>query len=1123
MSNYDSKILIQKLDDFIRKYYKNQLIKGVIYFTALVLVAFLMTVILEFFGRYNSLVRGVLFYTFLTFSAYCLSKYLLIPLAHLYRIGKIISYRQASQIVGNHFSEIKDVLLNTLQLNEESKLNNSNLLEAAIEQKTSKLKPISFNAAIDLRNNLKYLRYAVLPLLAYVLILIVSPSMISDSGERIIKYNQTFAVNAPFNFEVKNKILEVDQFNDFELEVKLSGNEIPADIFLMIDGNAYKMQKNDLMNFSYTFKNIQHNTKFQFFADQFYSKDYLIEVLPKPLMLNYQIVFDYPEYTGKKDEVLTSPGDVVVPAGTAMKWKFLTKQTEQVILGFGNKIVQAEKIDDAKFMFSKKVFESENYYIKNVNTKVKNSDSMQFVISVIEDAYPVLTVDEKSDSISKKQFYFIGDASDDYGLTKLNFNYRFIKSADKIKTEKGVQQKQIVFEKLQNPQRFYHYFNLHEINLQEGDEIEYYFELWDNDGVRGAKSTRSKTSLYKAPSINELKDETNKDSEIYKKNLKETLNEAKELQKELKELQRKIKEKNSLTWEEKRKAEQLLQREKDLNKKMDELQKELKLNNQKEQDYKQQEERIVEKQAQLEKMYKEIMNDEMKELLKKMEDMLKLQNKDLLKNEMEKLQLENKDVEKELDRMLEMYKQLELEKKLEDVKNNLDKLSEKQEQLEKKNDDNTAKETDLKQEQDKLNKEFDDIKKELNEIEKLNEKLEEKQELADTKKNEKEIEQEMENSSNELSKGNKKKAKQAQKKAAEKMQQLSEKMKQKSLEQEKEEQEEDVNALREILENLVELSKEQENLMQRFGEVNSYSPQFVQMAQEQKNLKDNAKIIEDSLTALSKRVAEIRSFINKEMTAMINHMDKSNKGFSERNMHHTRVEQQSAMTNMNNLALMLSEALKKMQQDMQSQQNSDKSGDGKSKKTGKGKGGKSGKMSMGKLKKMQEEMNKQLREGMNKQEGKGQKQGEKGMGSESFARMASQQMAIRQAMQKMLSEMGAKEKEGLGGNKQLGDLQKQMEQSEKELFNKKLTTETLMRQQQILTRLLESEKAEKKQEQDAKREAEQAQEKERIAPPPNFDKYLQQKNKETELLRTVPVEMKPYFKQKANEYLKGIQ
>ena len=220
MSNYDSKILIQKLDEFIRQYYKNQLIKGVIYFTALVLVAFLTTVILEFFGRYNSLVRGVLFYTFLTFSAYCLSKYLLIPLAHLYRIGKIISYRQASQIVGNHFTEIKDVLLNTLQLNEESKLHKSNLLEAAIEQKTSKLKPISFNAAIDLRNNLKYLRYAVLPVLVYVLILIVSPSMISDSGERIIKYNQTFAVNAPFNFELKNKILEVDQFNDFELKVK---------------------------------------------------------------------------------------------------------------------------------------------------------------------------------------------------------------------------------------------------------------------------------------------------------------------------------------------------------------------------------------------------------------------------------------------------------------------------------------------------------------------------------------------------------------------------------------------------------------------------------------------------------------------------------------------------------------------------------------------------------------------------------------------------------------------------------------------------------------------------------------------------------------------------------------
>jgi chromosome segregation ATPase len=142
------------------------------------------------------------------------------------------------------------------------------------------------------------------------------------------------------------------------------------------------------------------------------------------------------------------------------------------------------------------------------------------------------------------------------------------------------------------------------------------------------------------------------------------------------------------------------------------------------------------------------------------------------------------------------------------------------------------------------------------------------------------------------------------------------------------------------------------------------------------------------------------------------------------------------------------------------------------------------------------------------------------MGSEGFARMAAQQMAIRQQLQKMLSQLDAKEKEGLGGSGKLQEMQKQMEQTEKELFNKRLTQETINRQQDILTRLLESEKAEKKQEQDKKREAEQSKEKDRNAPPPVFNNYIDKKNKEAEILKTVPSELKPYYKTKANQYLK---
>ena len=1124
-SNYQ--VLIHKIDAFIRKYYKNQLIKGALFFVSAFVSSYLLIATLEYFGRYNSTIRATIFFTFLAFTLFCLIKYIFIPIAGIFKLRKTINYEQASLIIGKHFSNINDSLLNTLQLKHEADLHetDNSLLIAAIEQKTAQLNPISFQSAINFKANLKYVKFALVPLAIIVLLSFVKPELLSDGGQRILQYNTVFKPVAPFLFSVENRSLEAEQFTDYDLLVRISGKQIPDEVFINIEGNNYKLQKQDKTHFIYSFKNLQKTTPFSLEADEFVSREYAINVVEKPMILGFQVKCNYPSYLAKKNEVLNNPTDFSVPAGTQLTWSFTSKQTSKIEMGFDNKIVQATANDEGHFSFNKKVFISQNYFIKNSNETKAKGDSMNYTLSVIGDAYPTISIDERSDSITGKQIYFIGDGTDDYGLTKLTFNYHFLNSEDKSKLNKIVV-KPIAIDKAQNPIRFNYYINLTETGLAPGDELEYYFELWDNDGVFGAKSVKSKTVVYKAANEKELKEQSSKNAEAMKDKMEDALKEAKQLQQDLKQLQQKMQEKRELTWEEKRKAESILKQQQELNKKIEELNKEFKLNNQKEQEYQKEAENILEKQQQIEKMYNELMNDEMKQLIKKVEDMMKLQNKDEMKKEMENMQMNNKDVEKELDKMLEMFKGLELEKKMDKATKDLEDLAKKQEDLEKKSDEKQSNTEDLKKQQDELNKEFDEIKKDLKDIEKQNNELEEKQELADTKEEEKSIEKDMQESSEDLKNGKQKQAKKKQKDAAEKMQKMAEKMKQKKAEEEAEQEEIDINSLREIIENLVELSKQQEGLMLRFKDINGYNPQFVTLGQEQRFLKDNAKIIEDSLTALSKRVAEISSFIDKEVTKMNFHMDKANSGFSVRNIPQTRTSQQTAMTHINNLAVMLSDVLKQMQNEMNGKGDEGDGKKGGKSKPGKGKGKGSGNKSMSQLKKMQEELNKQLREGLNKNGSeKGNKPGQKpgegqGMGSEGFARMAAQQMAIRQQLQKMMSQMDAKEKEGMGGNGKLQEMQKQMEQTEKELFNKRLTQETINRQQDILTRMLESEKAEKKQEQDKKREAEQSKEKDRTAPPPAFDNYIDKKNKETEILKTVPSELKPYYKTKANEYLK---
>src|SRR5687767_13714931 len=113
-SSYE--LLISKLDQFIRKYYLNQVVRGVLLFAAIVaayyLVASLSEHTLYFSGAVRKLILAGFAFTGLT------TLYLLIirPLFGYWRLGKTISHEQAAQVIGQHFNNIEDKLLNILQL-----------------------------------------------------------------------------------------------------------------------------------------------------------------------------------------------------------------------------------------------------------------------------------------------------------------------------------------------------------------------------------------------------------------------------------------------------------------------------------------------------------------------------------------------------------------------------------------------------------------------------------------------------------------------------------------------------------------------------------------------------------------------------------------------------------------------------------------------------------------------------------------------------------------------------------------------------------------------------------------------------------------------------------------------
>jgi len=1105
MENYQ--LLIRKLDEFIRKYYLNQLIRGSLYSLALILVLFLGFNFLEHYFYFDAAVRKVLFFSFLAVSLGSLGYWMGVPGVRYFRLGKRISHEQAAQIIGDHFSDVRDRLLNILQLkNQADSAEEKDLILASINQKSESIKLVPFKNAIDLTTNRKYLKYALPPLLLLLLILVLSPGFIQDSTNRLIHTNEEFERPAPFRFVIDEKELSVVQFDDFPLQVRVEGSEMPDQVFIEVDNYQYRMVKESQDVFSYRFSNVQKDVHFHLHSGRVESKPYTLGVLKKPGIAGFDVELDFPAYTGRKDELRSNLGDMVVPVGTQVKWFFQVENTDELTARFSSdqKIVPLKRASEKEFSLQRTALRDELYKLFISNQYLPNADSIGYSISVIPDEYPAISVEKFVDSLQNKLFYFVGEASDDYGLLSLSFNYR-------IARHKG-EQEQLQSVKLRQPQgkaiQYSFSWDLENIDLRPGDQVTYYFEVFDNDGINGSKSSRTNLMVFAMPTIEEFEKMTTQNNEEIKDRLLKAIKESRKIQSEMKDLREKLLQERDLDWQKRKELERLLERQKELQQEIEQAKQAFEENLKTQDEIQKASEEIQEKQEQLKELFEEALSEEMQELMEKIEELMKELEKEGALDMMEEFQLNDEELEKELDRMLELFKQLEMEAELNRMIEQLEKLATQTEELSEDTKGQKDAQEKLEERQEDINRTFDEMQDKMKELEKKNKELERPKNLGDTDEQMEDIDEDLQDSKENLQQQENQKASQKQKKAAQKMREMAQSMSMQMQGQAMEQMQEDMEALRQLLENLVALSFDQEELINEFNRVNINTPQYVDLVQQQFKLKDDFRLIEDSLQALSKRVFQIESFVTEKVMEIKTNMKQSLDELEERRKPQAGDHQQRVMKNANDLALMLSEVMQQMQQMMSGMM----SGNQMCANPGQGQGGKEGAVPQDKISEGQKGVNdemKKMKEGMQK----GQQPG-----SKEFAQIAARQAALRQALrekQKALQQQGK-------GSKELQEIIDQMNKMEIDLVNKRLTNEMQKRQEEILTRLLEHEKAEREREQDNQRKSEQAKNYERPLPP-SLEEYLKKREAEIELYRTVSPALKPYYKTLVEEYYKSLK
>ncbi|MEJ1221459.1 hypothetical protein [Sediminicola sp. 1XM1-17] len=920
MSSFSN--ILEKLNRFTKRYYTRVLLKGFLLFLSLGLLFMLIILGVEYLLWLGSNGRLLLLLLFIGIESYLLFQYILTPLFYLFRLKKGITNKQASILIGKHFPEVGDKLYNLLELADDQV--KSELLLASIDQRSENLKSIPFTKAIDYKEGLSYAKYLALPLLLFALLwLSGNLSSFFGSYDRVVNYKLAYEPPAPFSFKLLNNNLNILEGEPLTIQVTTEGKVNPVEVYMVMGGKEILLKMQNGV-YSYQLNTPLRSADFYFISNGIKSPDYALNVLKTPVIQEFSMLLEFPRYLNIPSKLVKSSGNTTIPEGTKVNWQIEGEQISSISMTTKDTVLTFQQ-NRSEFNLSKRIYQDLAYTIATSNRNVKNYEALDYQVKVIRDAYPAINVAQVIDSLNPNIFYYVGEASDDHGITIINLVYYPQNNLDKNQIVTLAKPKS-------NFNKFYYTFPSG-LNLEAGTSYSYYFEATDNDAIHNGKSTKSQifsTTILNADELN------NKELEFQQsiiKNMDKSLTNFKKQRENLEEISKGQKEKTSLNFNDQNKITDFLQKQQQQEKLMQKFSKQLNENLEKTGQNKEMNKLLQERLERQEIEAKK--NQKLLEELNKIADKI---DKEDLTERLEQLAKKQQNSERNLEQLLELTKRYYVTEKASQLAKDLEKLSQRQDHLAKlkKTDENSIKE------QEELNDSFKKIAKDLEELKKDNKTLQKPLDLEIDSQKQEQIKADQKNALEELKKtltneqsadtdvkeNSENKAAKKQKSAADKMQQMSEALEQSSSPSGGGSTiSEDAEMLRQILDNLIVFSFKQEKLYDNLQKMDIDVSQSSKIIKDQQELRNLFAHVDDSLFALSLRLVDITEVVNEQITEVYYNVDKALENLAESRTYQSLASQQYVLTASNTLADLLATILSNMQQSMQSGKGSS-SGDG---------------------------------------------------------------------------------------------------------------------------------------------------------------------------------------------------
>lgn len=1063
-----------RLDSFINKHYGCLLIEGILRFCFFLFSSTFIFSLLAYLIHFSAVTRLAILIILLVSNLFVLTKEVLIVI--LGRIGLYgrMTYADACRLLQKKNSNFHDSLINILELSE---LEDTALVRASIQQKLHYFEDIDFNQYCKYNWKSK-LSISLVSLVSIVILLF--HNLYYQGLNSIIHYSIN---NSNFKFDViLNNSLLVEKGSDLTINANIISDLKFGEVYICYENTRIPMQKDSESEYTYNFKSINNSFPFTFEINGIRSKQYFISVYNSPIITDYQVKISHPGYVNRTDTIVNNQNIFNVPQGTILDFIFCGRYFDSLyIKSISDSSLLAKYDYSDSVSFKKRIFKNEEFFI-TLSNQYAVKDFLSFKIGSIADAYPEIQM-SITDSTDNR-IIFDGNISDDYGFSKLVFCTEENNKLDTISLN--------ILHNVTNQRVFYAFEKAKSSNLED-KLLSCHFELFDNDAINGPKRAISKTFLYVQKSvINQAVDKEMKYEDMfYKLELSKSI--SQEIKNDINELRKKSLENNLSEWEKQTALQQIKSKTNTLKDLLDEvstLQNDISNTNSFDSD-------LLNKQEMISDMFQSLIDEELKKML---DEILNLANEhksqDLTKPAELKRNFE--DFTKSLDRNLELLKKVKIEENLKNISDNLNLLSESQQKISDEPIDEFTGETLSKQQ-----KAFEELHNQFNHIREDNSQLDKPLNIDNFDNEFNDIESLFNKEKDDLSNSDSSSFEKNTKDTSEKLKELAKKINDNVNDSSSDEEAENADDLRQILDNLFELSFRQENIIVKYQNIDFNHPTYLDQIIEQSELVDNFKIIRDSLYSLSRRTVYLGNHISNTAFLIEDNLINSSVQFQEKSISKAKITQRKALSDMNDLILILSESLKNID-------NAASSG-GKSSKNKKRKP-QNQENSLSEMRSAQETLKNQMRDILNQM-----KSGNSDLMKKQIAKSLMENEIYQQMLRQMQNSFDIDEKT----SKLLNEVKELMEKNHSDLANNKLSIQTVMRQQNIVTKLLQAENTENERDTEEKRIATTGKNINRNKTDISIEDIKFEKN--IEFLKQNNIRLNSYYKVIFDKYLNGIK